>query len=79
MTREKIISLASDAGFDIDEANEYHAEDQVKDSGNNWITHRLESFYRAVLEEAAKACESDDLDFPRQCATAIREMVKEMK
>ena len=91
MTREKIISLASDAGFDIDEANEYHAEDQVKDSGNNWITPRLEAFYHAAQAEAFEAAASRcDEQYPysvhhtdqlaaKNCAAAIREMAKELK
>ena len=85
MSREKIISLASDAGFDIDEANEYHELDEIVDSANLWITSRIERFYlaaqREAFEAAAKLCDNNACDYTREgaevCAAAIREMAKE--
>lgn len=81
MTREEIITLAEKVGFDIDES-----ERQVKDSGNLWITERIEALVREIenttLERAAKLCESEYPDYdsymhqcfntPKECAAAIR-------
>jgi len=53
-TREKVIRLSDDAGFSVREANEYH-DDQVIDSGNNWITERLTTFYHAAIADFLKS------------------------
>ena len=56
ITREEVIDLASTAGFDIQEADEWIAEAQVVDSGNLWITERIERLvhaaYRRGVEDA---------------------------
>lgn len=41
MDRNTIINLASWAGFDIIEPDEYHDIPEIADSGNKWITLRI--------------------------------------
>lgn len=61
--REKIISLADDAGFST--IDDEYGGIQITDSGNKWITERLEAFYklaqREALEQAAKLVEPKEL------------------
>jgi hypothetical protein len=52
MNREKIIQLASDAGFDIDDPDEYHDKWEIVDNGNYWITDQIESLCHTVEREA---------------------------
>ena len=91
MNREKIIQLASDAGFDIDGPKKYHDKWEVVDSGNRWITDKVGDLCRAAQREAFElaakecdlrfsyynrgACESYEAE---NCAAAIREMAKEI-
>lgn len=81
--RDHIIQLADDAGFDIDYKDEYHGLDEIVDSGNRWITSRLEYFYLAAQREAyeraaqaaIEACCSDLTD--DEVIRAIRKLKEE--
>lgn len=48
--REKIISLADDAGFST--IDDEYGGIQVTDSGNKWITERIVAFYKLAQKDA---------------------------
>lgn len=78
--REKIISLADDAGFST--IDDEYGGIQITDSGNKWITERLEAFYKLAqkeaFEQAAKLVESPNtLVTKYSIASAIRQLIKE--
>lgn len=78
--REKIISLADDAGFST--IDDEYGGIQVTDSGNKWITERLVAFYhkaqREAFEQAAKLIDErfDECE-PWICGDDIRQLIKE--
>lgn len=61
MDRNTVINLASWAGFDIIEPDEYHDIPEIADSGNKWITLRILRLAELIVakerEECKKACE----------------------
>lgn len=89
ITRDEVIALADECVFDIVEPDEYHDKREVVDSGNLWITERMERFaaacYRKGVEDSAKVCEKMDVyyfdgyedrhNLPDDCAYEIRKLI----
>lgn len=93
ITTERIIEVGEIAGFDVAPADEYQPKPELTDSGNRWITDRIEfianHFYKQGLLDAAEKCDAQaeyhrDVSEPQErtamyIAKTIRQMAEEVK
>lgn len=59
LSKEDVVRWADECVFDIMQADEYHAENEVIDSGNRWITDKMMAF--ATIARAALVAENERL------------------